>query len=1247
MKKIIIILLVTLFFSYSVQSQPTAGIFQRICESDVSNNYPTVVKAFNDGLYVAATVDFGSSSFYATLSKYDLTTGVQIWSKYFEVQSQINDFEYEPSTDDLFIVGHSLPLSNGGSSLDNYSFIASINGSGVPNFFHRYNHTGREAFNKIIRHPNPCTASAPFYILGSRNPSASAPSSQDEVILYNMNNAGNLVWGKQYSISPPEDEFARGIFPFGNSLFLVGNDIANNGVIVNVGCLNLGGVITGYSYPYVLDIYSGIDLQNGLLALVGEDFSVNEAFLMVVDQSSTSDIGLQFSDITRFKDIYRDQFGKLYTVGENKNLNPPLKNYQVVHNFTATPTTISLDWARFIVDASFQETSFSNGVISVTPTHDRIFYADARMNTPVSTPNLYNMHVGSYPLNLGNSSQELMDGCVASFPSPNYTRSYSRNQIPVAEFTLPLPPPILVPVIEDMFYSCNDFCELAAPCVCDSITYTTQNCYQAQFMANCTGSPTSIFTYEWDINCDGIVEAVSSNPSFAYTFPCGGGIFQVGLNVYSNGVFCHTICDTITISSDCCGTIIDDGITCTPVNDTYAFTIEVGNSPGAATCTQPVISSTNSTLSPLSYLPGTNSWIISGNATPTAPITTTVLQFTIQTQCICPVTGAPMTCTLQHSINLPCCKEIMIDDAVVCFSQSTFNLPIQVVTWPPLNNINHVTWYMLPKPASGICPPQGSPPYFVYQQTATSVLTPLHLYPDKLTTDVCVYAVVDLNDGPCTQLISNVATINLCEPTTCSLNSYEYCYSGTPIIPGPLNLTLNSPANACIYNIEWFDTDGISVQSGDTTFTPVSALVMADPINNCYEDFYYTVLITDSCGQRSCQAQIRLYSDTASIGSLVMEPFEQQPLCFGEDATLKFYEGCVGIPPQWEWYEKDCFGGSYSQIPNSGTTNPYLNTNRLYQSMWYMVKSHNGTCPDKTVELKIEVKDPSYLINFTAVADPCVEQYVNLSATVSPCVISCSGNPPCNCTYTMSWYKDGFLIGQTNGGTTQTFSYTTTPLYGNYYAIITEDCCPKNSMKTWVETFGPSCDPEITGPCFICDSNPVTLNSNMIVKPCGFACSSPCTLSWYLMAIDPFTGNIVPSVFLGNTPSVTVTTPGTYYLASDCNGCIKSTQFNLKGCTSQPCGPVSIEEIIPHDISHIKLMPNPAFGEVMVIWDTKVPDMAWIFLTDLSGQQVMEVLKPIGTDSILLDVSELPAGLYFVKVQSGNQQFAVAKLIKH
>jgi hypothetical protein len=74
---------------------------------------------------------------------------------------------------------------------------------------------------------------------------------------------------------------------------------------------------------------------------------------------------------------------------------------------------------------------------------------------------------------------------------------------------------------------------------------------------------------------------------------------------------------------------------------------------------------------------------------------------------------------------------------------------------------------------------------------------------------------------------------------------------------------------------------------------------MVDPINNCFEDFYYALQITDECGIHTCQSRIRLWSAFASPGQLVMDPDESPFLCPNGDATLKFIPECAGDPPTW------------------------------------------------------------------------------------------------------------------------------------------------------------------------------------------------------------------------------------------------------------------------------------------------------------------------------------------------------------
>ncbi|MBK8705968.1 MAG: hypothetical protein IPN33_22050 [Saprospiraceae bacterium] len=75
-----------------------------------------------------------------------------------------------------------------------------------------------------------------------------------------------------------------------------------------------GVVSNAYRYPNNLDIYDGIELQNGFLMIVGEDFANNQAFIITLNPAFTSRIrrfsSLRFSNIINFKDVWQDQFGK-------------------------------------------------------------------------------------------------------------------------------------------------------------------------------------------------------------------------------------------------------------------------------------------------------------------------------------------------------------------------------------------------------------------------------------------------------------------------------------------------------------------------------------------------------------------------------------------------------------------------------------------------------------------------------------------------------------------------------------------------------------------------------------------------------------------------------------------------------------------------------------------------------------------------------------------------------------------------
>ncbi|MBK6901475.1 MAG: hypothetical protein IPH04_01340 [Saprospirales bacterium] len=81
----------------------------------------------------------------------------------------------------------------------------------------------------------------------------------------------------------------------------------------------------------------------------------------------------------------------------------------------------------------------------------------------------------------------------------------------------------------------------------------------------------------------------------------------------------------------------------------------------------------------------------------------------------------------------------------------------------------------------------------------------------------------------------------------------------------------------------------------------------------------------------------------------------------------------------------------------------------------------------------------------------------------------------CNCTHTVDWYKDGFIVGTSAGvSPIATFTYFgPPPLAGNYYAVLKDDCCPGDSIISPLIKIEPTCFPLIKGPCFMCNGVPV------------------------------------------------------------------------------------------------------------------------------------------------------------------------------
>lgn len=79
---------------------------------------------------------------------------------------------------------------------------------------------------------------------------------------------------------------------------------------------------------------------------------------------------------------------------------------------------------------------------------------------------------------------------------------------------------------------------------------------------------------------------------------------------------------------------------------------------------------------------------------------------------------------------------------------------------------------------------------------------------------------------------------------------------------------------------------------------------------------------------------------------------------------------------------------------------------------------------------------------------------------------------------------------------------------------------------------------------------------------------------------------------------------------------------------------VGIEEIRNDELSEFQISSNPCFGLLEVRFPADLKSAQRLEFYDVSGQKVKEI--SISCSPLLVDLSKLPTGLYFVKLRSKN-----------
>ncbi len=1405
MKKIFTLLLLSLLVSAKLTAQQSSAVtlFEKIY-GDATENRPTVIKAFGDGIYVAGYSVINGEDF-GTFTKFDLLSGALVWEKQLNIPSQILDFEHVPvttpgTTEGFLLVGRT-PFQASPLPLNNRSFLLRLDDNGTEIFFKNYDQTGREHFDRILLHPFAQDKSFPYYIIGRKNPVNQPQTGLDKVVLFNVNADGFHRWGREYTYNAPpaDDEFHRGLIPLSDgNLLMVGNDVPNNdGILVTVNGGTGAVVGSGTRFNETLDIYSGLELPDGNIAIVGEFFDPNPAnrgaFVEILNSSLTPIAGKFFPSLVYFKDIWTDQFGTLWTIGENKDLSSPyLFDYQVIQElyYTISPLNPILDAGpgHYLDDG---ETNFSNGVISVTPNHDRIFYADARQVNPSGFGN-WDMLVGAFDLSMNSPCAKIYDKAPSNF-------IFTKTDVPVSSMNIPEPPSDSVISIIPIQYGYNNFCSACNLVIgFDAIPL---NCFEMEFVGFASGG-TPAYMYSWDFDFDGIVDATSQNP-VSFPYPTGG-VYSVGLTVtdavgctqsivqivnvpidfglpilscpsgnltfptdpgecfatrslvsvidncdpnptvtcvltgalngtftgigpmqYPKGttlVFCTATdasgnsstcsfsvtvvdqelpqitcpasqnlstpfcthgqivnfnpptvsdncpmasfsctpqsgdffpCGTTTVvciatdmsgnTSTCtfqinitctCAAIANSNIECGQHPDTYFFTLTVDNLSGSGlpcnlTTSLPVAQGTFAGAPTISWNVGNTVATITGTIVSAIPIPGQ-FNLTVNSVCIC-ADGTQTTCPLSVDLTPICCKEVFLDGFEIC--EDSPSHPVSVYFEGSVTNILQVDWYLANEP----CPASISDPgWFLY---ATTFTTTTDVYPPYLTGDFCMYAVVSVGDFPCQTIPSNIAQFKLCKPVTCTLPNQEFCYTGSPITPTPIEIHVES---ACSFTIDWLDAAGnpIPALHGQTSYQPPSVTWSGLP-DDCKQNFTFSAQVSGPCGPRVCTSNVTLYDEAAPPGMLDMVPFEGQAFCPGEDATLKFTTACPEPPPPvtWKWLSSTD-NSIYTGIQGAGLMNPLMHTNRLWQDTWFAVDTKNGVCPIDRVKYFIDVYDKLTLPSFSAGYDDlCNPTGVTMSVNINSC--NTSGGP-CNCDYTLEWYKDGNVVHTDLNVPGPLASYTYYPVLpdviaGNYYVVVTDNCCDQK-VKSEVMVIAPPCELVVLGPCFNCNNETQTIEA-VILNPMS---GVNCTYSWSTV----FSGNIVSG---NNTNEITVNSGGHYLVTVTCtNGCTKTGRFDLKQCESNAdsCGFVSVDELLPQRTSPVKIFPNPSAGLITLEWKDVSPKYGEIFITDLSGRSVQTMIVPDASKQTTLDLSDLPAVLYFIKISAAGQPLTVAKVVK-
>jgi hypothetical protein len=92
-------------------------------------------------------------------------------------------------------------------------------------------------------------------------------------------------------------------------------------------------------------------------------------------------------------------------------------------------------------------------------------------------------------------------------------------------------------------------------------------------------------------------------------------------------------------------------------------------------------------------------------------------------------------------------------------------------------------------------------------------------------------------------------------------------------------------------------------------------------------------------------------------------------------------------------------------------------------------------------------------------------------------------------------------------------------------------------------------------------------------------------------------------------------------------------------CVKSDNTPVQAPNAVEYTTINIPVYPNPAQNEVII----EAPANALIEIVNIQGQVCEQFMSTL--DETRLNIGELPAGIYFIKISTGKE-YGVVKLLK-